>query len=592
MKYKLQSIVALTAAFTPGLSNAIGLGEITLQSRIGETLMAEVPLLSTAAEPPQATCFTLKPVPGSDFPVVTAAKPRLVRRGDHYVVQLIGTKPISDPIYAIRLSAACGYDLERDYVLMPEAPLMFREAATTPPQIMPPRKPGKLTEQLARDGETLEDIADALAPATPAERQRIIADLVQANPNINANTPLAEGDIIMVPASKRAKRGHESASSLASTQGLRSTNPPPPAPAKKDKTAVKAAAPRDNKDRLILDMAPEDEKPRSKGAATPASLAEAEERLVKLETTLRLLTQEVAKMDEALDLVTKAIEAQNKLHQAQGAPNAQPSAMAVKTTPPAAQESNSPQAHWLELLVSAGLGVGVSVGFAQYLGRRRRYPGEDQTPLALAGYRHEVEPNNRTAAPLSANESAPETAAPTVAPAPEAPAPREREVPRPQETGAVELRTEDDHSVLELAEIMLSFGRLKGAADTLAVYIEETLPESFQPWSMLLDLYRRGAMRDEFEALATKMRTRFNAKIPDWEQLTTPVSGLKTLEDYPHVTKKMLGIWGTQDCIDYLFNLVHDTRAGQRNGFPLEVVEEIALLIHVLETGYNLKRQA
>ena len=91
MKYKLQSIVALTAAMTPGLSNAIGLGEITLLSRIGETLVAEVPLLSTAAEAPQATCFTLKPLPGSDLPVVTAAKSRLIRRGDHYVVQLIGT---------------------------------------------------------------------------------------------------------------------------------------------------------------------------------------------------------------------------------------------------------------------------------------------------------------------------------------------------------------------------------------------------------------------------------------------------------------------------------------------------------------------
>jgi len=43
--------------------------------------------------------------------------------------------------------------------------------------------------------------------------------------------------------------------------------------------------------------------------------------------------------------------------------------------------------------------------------------------------------------------------------------------------------------------------------------------------------------------------------------------------------------------MDYLYQLVHDNRAGQRSGFPLEVVEEIVLLLLVLEAAYGLQRQ-
>jgi hypothetical protein len=41
--------------------------------------------------------------------------------------------------------------------------------------------------------------------------------------------------------------------------------------------------------------------------------------------------------------------------------------------------------------------------------------------------------------------------------------------------------------------------------------------------------------------------------------------------------------------MDYLYDLVHDNRDGQRSGFPLEVVEEIVLLMLVLEEAYGLQ---
>ena len=108
---------------------------------------------------------------------------------------------------------------------------------------------------------------------------------------------------------------------------------------------------------------------------------------------------------------------------------------------------------------------------------------------------------------------------------------------------------------------------------------------------MLLDLYRRSGLSGEYTRLLPAMRQKFNLQIPAWQDLQTPVSGLKSLEGYEHIVSRITAIWGTQECMDYLYQLVHDNRAGQRSGFPLEVIEEIVLLLLVLEAGYGLQRQ-
>ena len=41
---------------------------------------------------------------------------------------------------------------------------------------------------------------------------------------------------------------------------------------------------------------------------------------------------------------------------------------------------------------------------------------------------------------------------------------------------------------------------------------------------------------------------------------------------------------------DYLAGLVQDNRQGQRAGFPLEVIEEIVFLLHLLDEGYGCQR--
>jgi hypothetical protein len=280
-----------------------------------------------------------------------------------------------------------------------------------------------------------------------------------------------------------------------------------------------------------------------------------------------LLTQELEKMDQAIDLATKAIEAQNRLQMAQGMLTPPPGPSVNAQAVPGTGSSSS---QWLELLLSAAIGAGIAVGplntsaAAPLPGRRRGAPGFFRLP----GRSHpSIPPRPSTIPPVTIAPASAPTAAPTATldrplgrdEGPDFPVPtlpEEVDILLQPEPEVIEAKYEDEHSVLALAEIMLSFGRLRGAADTLAEHIEQTMPDSIEPWSMLLDLYRRGGMREEFEALAGKMRGRFNAATPSWNESTTPISGLKSLEDFPHVIQRTSTLWGRQEGVEYLYSLV------------------------------------
>ena len=588
----------LCAALLPCFSHAAGLGEITLHSRVGEPLRAEIPLLAGPGESFDTACFSLAPVRGADLPVVTSARTRLVRDGNGLRLILTGTKPVAEPVFMIAVQAACGIDLQRDYVLMPSAPLMLADA----PEVAPPtaavantkRGGAKYRDVVARQGETLESIAEAQAPGSLAQQRRMLNAMKRANPGVAPEQLLAEGTIVRIPDRQQrvaAEREESIESSVGESRPTPAAPPPKPKPAK----ARPAVAPSADKggDRLLLGAADEVAKPVEKRASAQGSLLEVEERMAKLENTIQQLNQEIDKMNAALTLAAQTIEAQQKLQQvqAQAAQVAPAPTPAVQTASTLANDK-SDGGNWLELLLSALGGGAIAVGLASFLARRKEHTAEEEAPLAfVGGYRQEVQVRP-SAVPKAADSIPP--APPTLPPAANVDTALDSTHSgfSQAQVSEVDINLNDDNSVLELAEIMLSFGRLRGAADTLALHIEESSPDNIRPWSMLLDLYRRGDMREEFDSLAAKMRPKFNVNIPAWEENVSPVSGLKSLEDYAHIVWRTSHSWGTQECLDYLFELTHDNRAGQRSGFPLEVVEEIALLIRVLEVGYGLQRPA
>jgi hypothetical protein len=139
-------------------------------------------------------------------------------------------------------------------------------------------------------------------------------------------------------------------------------------------------------------------------------------------------------------------------------------------------------------------------------------------------------------------------------------------------------------SVVEEAKIFVALGRSERAIAMLEEYIAAHPRASVNPWLYLMDFYRSANRREDFTALANRFHQTFNVMAPQWEasaqsQMMVP----RSLEEFPHIASRLTDGWGTLDAQDFLNHLLQDNRGGERQGFSLEVLQEILLLLSTLE---------
>lgn len=230
---------------------------------------------------------------------------------------------------------------------------------------------------------------------------------------------------------------------------------------------------------------------------------------------------------------------------------------------------------WFDWLLYAGSGALLLVGVLLLMRRRRvaainaHFLPLHAPTIILDEPDFSQTPEKAATAPLEvADEAADEVPEPVVV------LPAAYDIPPPE-------RLEVD-PVMELAEIMLSFGRIQGAAQTLQEYIQAHPKEALQPWIRLLEIYRENGMRAEFEKLATNLNQNFNVEIVHWDDAVPGGRVEMTLELLPHVRDQIDALWGKPECLEYLQKLLHDNRDGQRIGFALPVVKEILSLIDLM----------
>ena len=373
MNRRLFRLCAVALAFAPLHASAAGLGEIILQSRVGESLRAEIPVTSAAGEAIDTACFTLAPSQNADMPVVTNAKIKLVRDGRGLRLVITSSKAIAEPLFLLSVRANCGIDLQRDYIVMPPAPFVTAEAeATTSLQPTAPRTtPASPTksyrEWRAREGDTLVGIAEAMAPGDPIAKERLLSRMQSLNPEIDPEQGLADGTSVLLP-KPRAAANNKPKPSASEAPKKRTTKqselPQQPRPEKP------GAAPQANtQDRLIVGEAPAEL--RSGELATPlrADMNDTEARILKMEQTLSSLRQELEKIDAALAITAEIVVTQEKLKLAKSLQSTGNGAIESGAVAPPAQASNSSYRSWLELLLSALIGGAAAAGIAQWMGR-------------------------------------------------------------------------------------------------------------------------------------------------------------------------------------------------------------------------------
>ena len=59
------------------------------------------------------------------------------------------------------------------------------------------------------------------------------------------------------------------------------------------------------------------------------------------------------------------------------------------------------------------------------------------------------------------------------------------------------------------------------------------------------------------------------------------VERYSAIERYPHVMEKLQLFWGYPEFLDYLKSIIEDDRNRVRNGFPIDVINELVFLYNI-----------
>lgn len=137
---------------------------------------------------------------------------------------------------------------------------------------------------------------------------------------------------------------------------------------------------------------------------------------------------------------------------------------------------------------------------------------------------------------------------------------------------------EEISDVTQEAEFWISLNDPLRAIGILEPHTETERPDSPVTWLYLLDLYREVGEEGKYNALRERFVRLFNARIPLYG---TPELESQSLEDFPHLLDRICKLWGSVDIVPFLQSLLIDDRAGARAGFDLPLYRDILLLIGI-----------
>ncbi len=511
---------------------AIGLGQVTQQSALGQSLRIVVPVIVGPGEDIAAECFRLA---ASDremdgVPQLAFGRMSLERSSAGAQLVITSARAVNDPVLRVTVQAGCETAVRREYVLLMDPP--------------------------------------------PIETPRVAAE---AQPRVEAAQAPAPPPTAAPPRRARERSGTGTATRSAAESAPAARKAPPPktrAPAKA--SARRPARVASDQPRLTVSSAA----PLNAGDPRAANASEAEQARAQQELANAIEAETVVLRQRIVELTAMVERMQEEVRANELAQRAADEA--AKATP-AAKAAAWWDQNWPLLSTIVGLPL-LLAGALLWRRRQQREPAADWPSAGVASIPAAAAPG---ATATSAREPALQNAAAgVVAPVPRTGPPAPRRSPgrtRVARDGASALAVSELLHVTEEARVYVALGHPERAIDVLNEHIREVPRSMPAAWLMLLELYHGSGRRQDFRRLAEEFHLHCNVQAPLWEDFPSSESDDGGLETFPHILRQAASLWRRPGCREYLEGLLYDNRDGRRMGFPLAAYGEILLLLQILD---------
>lgn len=381
LSFSLAAALAALGLTMAAPALAIGLGNPSGAVVLGQPLRIEIPLLGAVGELPASDCFRVRPaqVPTGAGYALKAARIEVVGASGQARLLVSTTAPLREPVIEFGITVSCGFDLTKDYVLLGSPPMMAPVAAapalpavpaTAAAVAAPPSKVPSAATTLEPSSQVVSDttlaaLAQRNYPLQPKAREKYVRMMSEANPELDAATPIGAGTQLSIPAGLPLRRiGPYRPEAKAGTPAAA----PAPAAVARSTAADGVAPPRiaalPARDVLRLGVAP---------SRSPAELLAEAERLAEV------LVQQTQMQDEIAESLTRLEGTFNGLKQHYVSMEARLASIEAERLAEKAAAKSRSQVNGLAELLLAVLAGGALGGLGLHAYKKRRQPA----PVAL-----------------------------------------------------------------------------------------------------------------------------------------------------------------------------------------------------------------
>jgi hypothetical protein len=590
VKARLRVLLALLLVALCSETMAVGLGELTTKTALGQPLLAYINLVNTGGDI-ENRCFkaTLNTVDGNRLAPISLS----VHNADG-TLYMSTREALNEPAVVLTVEYVCSSQTSRDYQI-----LLDLQPATAPPIVAAAPKSANTLPAAASAAPSASGIAPPASDAAPTARKprhhRSDSD-VAAN-SAAANSAAVAAAQARESQSQEKRRGKSSAKALRNV--LRLGNDPSVDDNLNGVEGMHLALSHGLRGaNADLDVAPAETPAPQAGAAAADGVAGAA-------TEAKPSANDIALKE--LQAKIQQLEAQTEELKQLNAKNLADLAAAQKE-----KQSGGSLIYLYFLLLASFAAIGWLLWRTRQIQAGINHSWEEMVPE----HEHDAEaepkqqathfdetddfldqpaakPEVRVAAPLKPVFKA--SLDEQVAPA----APRDQDflatvvLPKPEEhdhaegdykfPGNVRTALPDAEEILDeiqQAEFWMDMQQPQRAIEILESNWGSERPSSPLPWLYLFDLYRMVGDKQKYLDLTERFERIFNGKVIAWADVEL-LQHSRSLEDFPVLLKKITQLWGTDDLVPFMENLLIDDRDGRRQGFDLAAYRDILFLTNV-----------